>query len=56
MRDGAPGLHFEQVQHDEVLIFAGEKESGDADGLALAQGSNLIVGLVIVEGEDGQRD
>ena len=39
VRDGAPGFFFEQVQHDEVLIFAGKKKSGDIDGLALARGA-----------------
>ena len=32
--DRAPGFFFEQVQHDEVLIFAGEKKSGNVNGLA----------------------
>jgi len=33
VRNRSPGLVFEQVQHDEVLIVAGEKKSGDANGL-----------------------
>ena len=54
MGDGTPGLVFEEVQDDEVLIVAGKKESGDVDGLALAQERDLVVGLVILEGENGQ--
>src|ERR1700730_16771956 len=38
------------------MLVAGEKEPGDTDGLALAQGRGLIGGLVVIEGEDGQRD
>ena len=56
VRDGAPGFLFEEVEDDEVLIVAGEEESGDVDGLALAQGSELVIGLVVLEGENGQGD
>ena len=65
VRNRSPRLFFEQVQHDEVLIVAGEKKSGDANGLGIelarlsfnvSQGRNLIVRLVVLEGEDGQRD
>src|SRR5215469_17567204 len=53
--DGAVGLVFKQVQDDEVLICAGEQESGSGDWLALAKGSGLVVGLVVFERENRQR-
>src|SRR5579862_2800754 len=63
--DGPPGLLFEQIQDDEVLIFPGQKKSGNADRLhttrlagrlEMIKRRELVVGLVILEGEDGQRD
>ena len=60
--DGVPGFIFEQVQDDEVLIVAGEKEAGNVDwlktlaGRTLAQGRDLEERLVILKGEDGQRN
>ena len=45
-----------EVERDEILIVAGKKKSGDGDGLAVVQGRGLVVGLVVVEGEDGERD
>jgi hypothetical protein len=55
MGNGAPGFLFEQVQDDEVLVLARKEEAGDIDGLALSQRRDLKVGLVILEGKDGQR-
>ncbi len=56
VRDRAPGFLFKQIQHDEILIFAGKKKTGDIDGLPLPQGRALIEHLVVLERQDGQRD
>ena len=56
MRHGAPGFLFEQIQHDEILIFAGKKEAGDVDRLPLPQGRSLIEHFVVLECKNSQRD
>ena len=51
----APGFFFEQVQNDEVLVIAGQEKPGHADWLTLMQRRTLVVRLVVLEGENGQR-
>ena len=53
--DGSPRLLFEQIQHDEILVFTRNQKAGHVDGLSLPQGRDLVVQLVVLEGEDGQR-
>src|SRR5579862_3956547 len=53
VRDGTPRSGFEEIQSDEVLIFAGEKKSRGLKGLTLAKRSQLVIGLVVFECEDG---
>ena len=55
MGDGAPWFRLEEIQDDEILVFAGKKKSGSIDRLALAQGRGLVVILVVLEGENGER-
>src|SRR5205807_6095819 len=52
--DGPPGFVLEQVEHDEVLVVAWEKETWSVNGLAVTQRCELIVKLIVLEGEDGQ--
>ena len=54
--DGAPGIFLRYVQHDELVILAGNEKSWLGDGTALLQWGHLQILLFIVKGEDREWD
>src|SRR3954451_6116285 len=53
--DRSPRLLLEQIENDEILVVAREQESWSVDGLPLMQGRELVIRLVALEGQDGER-
>src|SRR5579862_2593312 len=52
--DGAPRGGLKKVEDNEILIVAEDEKTGGIDGLALAQGRELVIRLVALESENGE--
>src|SRR5215510_5130027 len=55
MGNGPPRVLLRDVQHDELMIFARNEESGLGNGAPIAQRGHFQILLLIIDGKDRER-